>query len=214
MADAAIAADATRSEVHTGANTVTDHPVEQGANVSDHSRPEPDKLQVEMVVSDTPLSLEQMRRAQKFMQQNGGSTVLNPFGAEENITAVPGYSAAVLAKLWQYKDAGALLTVVTAVRVYDSMEIETISAPRDAKTSGAIRCTVGFKRVRVVENKLTRRVVAKDPRVGPKAKTGNATVQKDAVEDTQLKKVFNNAQGKHGINALGAFVSGVFGGGS
>jgi hypothetical protein len=56
-------------------------------------------------------------------------------------------------------------------------------------------------------------VVSKDTRVGPKTKTGNKTVQKDAVQQSQLDKGYENAKGKSGVNALGAFVSGVFGGG-
>jgi hypothetical protein len=210
---AAISADAVLSEVHTGTNTVTDHPVEDGVNISDHSRPEPDKLQVELIVSDTPLSLVQMQRAQQFMQQAGIGVIQNPFDGTQTIAAVPGYSAAVLARLWKYKDDGTLLSVVTSLRYYRSMEIESISAPRDSKTNSALRCSISFKFVRVVQNKLTRRVVAKDKRVGSKTKTGSTTVQKDAVEQSQLDKGYENAKGKSGVNAVGAFVSGVFGGG-
>lgn len=209
---AAIAADAVKSETHTGANTVTDHPVEEGVNISDHSRPEADRLQVEMIVSDTPLSLVQMQRAQQFMQQNGVGSVLNPFGGSQSIAAVPGYSAAVLQKLWDLKDSGTLVQVVTSIRYYRSMMIETISVPRDAKTNSALRCTIGFKFVRIVQNKLTRRVVAKDTRVGSKVKTGHANVQTDAVPNSALKRGYESAKGKSGTNAAAQFVSGVFSG--
>lgn len=42
---------------HTSTNQVTDHPVETGANISDHVRPDPDVLTVEGVISNTPILL-------------------------------------------------------------------------------------------------------------------------------------------------------------
>jgi uncharacterized protein YaaR (DUF327 family) len=209
---ASIAADAVVQEVHTGQNTITDHPVEEGFNPSDHSRPEPDRLQVEMYVSDTPLSIEQTQRAQKFMQQAGIGTILSP-GGNNQIADVVGYSRAVRDRLHQYRVAGTLVTVTTAIKTYVSMAIESIAETRTAQDAEAFHATVTFKFIRVVQNKLTRRVVSKDTRVGSKVKTGNKTVQKDAVPQSQLDKGYENAQGKTGVNAVGAFISGVFGGG-
>lgn len=42
---------------HTSTNQVTDHPVETGANVSDHVRPEPNVLTIDGVISNTPIYL-------------------------------------------------------------------------------------------------------------------------------------------------------------
>lgn len=42
---------------HTSTNQVTDHPVETGANISDHVRPEPNVLTIEGVISNTPIYL-------------------------------------------------------------------------------------------------------------------------------------------------------------
>lgn len=209
---AAIAADAVVSETHTRSNTVTDHPVEEGVNVSDHSRPEPDTLQVEMYISDTPTSLEQTQRAQKFMQQAGLNAGATTQGNSQ-ISEVPGYSRAVRDRLDQYRLQATLLTVTTAIKTYTSMVVQSISETRTAKDAEAFHATVTFKFIRVVQNKLTRRVVSKDGRVGNKAKTGNKTTQQNSVEQSQLDKGYENAKGKSGINAAGAFISGVFGGG-
>jgi hypothetical protein len=46
--------DASVRETHTGSNTVTDHPVELGSNIADHSRPDPDQLSMEARISNTP----------------------------------------------------------------------------------------------------------------------------------------------------------------
>ena len=47
--------DAVMSETHTRVATVTTHTVETGVAVTDHVRPEPDELALEVIVSNTPL---------------------------------------------------------------------------------------------------------------------------------------------------------------
>lgn len=47
--------DATVRELHTSAVTVTEHPVEKGANISDHVRPELAHLTCEAMVTNHPL---------------------------------------------------------------------------------------------------------------------------------------------------------------
>lgn len=49
--------DATVSRTHVFANTVTDHPVERGANITDHVRPDPVRLNIVGVVSNAPIFL-------------------------------------------------------------------------------------------------------------------------------------------------------------
>ncbi len=49
--------DATTNEQHDADNTVTDHPVETGANIADHVRQEPDALTITGTISNTPIHL-------------------------------------------------------------------------------------------------------------------------------------------------------------
>lgn len=46
--------DATTSEDPSDAVTITDHPVEEGVNIVDHARPEPEHITLEGVITDTP----------------------------------------------------------------------------------------------------------------------------------------------------------------
>jgi hypothetical protein len=50
-----LAFDANVSEVDTFSATVTDHPVEDGANVSDHIRDDPDEIQIDAIFTRTPV---------------------------------------------------------------------------------------------------------------------------------------------------------------
>lgn len=200
--------DASITEMHTLANTVTDHPVEQGSNVTDHSRPEPDRVQLDCLVSNTPLSQQQQTRA---IQAQGGLTFQSTAAAPTKIGAVDGRAQTVYGQLRQLRDNGILCKVVTQLRTYDSMAIESIGAPRDSKTFDALRFSIQFKQVRVVQNKLTRVAVAKDLRVGSKVKTGNQTPSTTDVETSAAAKIFDGAKDKTGFigkvaGGLGALV--------
>ncbi len=46
--------DATTSEDPSDVVTITDHPVEVGVNIVDHARPEPERITLEGVITDTP----------------------------------------------------------------------------------------------------------------------------------------------------------------
>jgi len=196
--------DAVPSEQHSGSNTVTSHPVEEGADISDHSRPEPDTVSLDIFISNTPLSQEQMQRA----AQSGAVSAAK---ANDAPSWQPGYAEKMLQNLWDLKDSGTLVTAITSIRgrVYRSTLIESISVPRDAKVLDAVRATIGLKKVRIVKNKLTRAVVSRDKRVGAKVKTGNQTPGQDEVDQSAADKMYEGAKGKDGFfgklgGALGA----------
>lgn len=164
-----VTVDATPTEQHEYVNSVTDHPVEAGFNVTDHSRPEPDQVTFECLISDTPLSLDQLQRA-----SNSGAAAL---GVDTDIVAVPGYSKKALDDLRQLQLSGVLCTVSTTLKTYTSMMIVSISVPRDSKTFAALRFNMTMKYVRIVQNKLTTVRKATDPRVQPKKAQGKQTTQ-------------------------------------
>src|SRR5262245_31080718 len=75
--------DAVLSEVHEDVVTITDHPVELGVNVSDHARPEPERLTLEGVVSsipnlaiDTDADYETTEFSVEMMRDPGNETVV------------------------------------------------------------------------------------------------------------------------------------------
>lgn len=143
----AVEFDAAVREQHELKSTLTDHPVETGANVTDHSRPEARSVTLEIVQSNTPLD-----------------------GADGSDRARALWRRFV--DLWQNPK---LLTLYTARDFYPSMAIESVSSTVDAKTSQALVCTVTFKEIRVVQNKFTRIVPTRDPRGQRKKDQGRRT---------------------------------------
>ena len=155
-----VQADAVVTEQHKIEVEVTSHPVEQGAPISDHSRQKPDSLNVEMIVSNWPASAAQASRAN---------------GDPSDLSSAPGYAEQVYAQFYNLAGSPVLLTIATTVRVYTSMLLTGCSAPRSAKEAGALRFSLTFQRVRLVQNKLTRTTQSKSG--GKKKSTGAQTTK-------------------------------------
>lgn len=69
----AIAFDATMREQHSSSSLITEHAVEDGANISDHMRPENDRLTLDIVVSNTPIRTKKFNDANPELSDMEGS---------------------------------------------------------------------------------------------------------------------------------------------
>ncbi len=173
-------------------NTITDHDVEEGFKFSDHSRPEPDNVSLECYITDNPASREQQARAVA-----SGSATFSPVEGEDPVEQ-PGYSNSQYLALKALRDDPKLFTVLTRLRTYRNMGIESISTPVTAKDASAIHFTIKCKQIRIVKNKLTRDVVAKDTRAGSSTKLGNQTprdVTPTPKTQTTMQSVYKGAVG-------------------
>ena len=111
-----IAFDATVSERHQSKLTVTEHPVEKGANVSDHARKEPDVIDINGIISNHPILLN-------FDEDLQPSVVgTSPFERAQS----------AFNEFQRLQNTAALLTVSTETRIYENMMIVSLAAPKDA----------------------------------------------------------------------------------
>lgn len=192
-----IALDAALREVHSGEVEVTEHPVEQGSNITDHTRPKPDRLTIDAIVSNTPINTTQRTRV---VEAFGVSFVSSSL--EDSRQGAAGYAETAYAKLVELKDKGSPITVVTQIRTYDDMILISLSVPRDSKTGDALLFTASFQRVILVKNKLTRKVVSRDPKVQPKNKTGKQAPKTDtSASKKSILKTLDNSTGR-GLSKL------------
>ena len=189
----AIEIDATISQGHQGQNEVTDHPVERGINIADHSRPKPDTIQIDGVISNTPISVNQKRRAifllgtENLTDPATGDPV-NPQTSSraDTLEGVTGRAETVATQLRDLKDKGELLMVVTRLRTYENMLIESLSFPVDRTTGESVRFSVTLKQVRIVDNKVTEREVPRQP-IGKKKTNQGKKEAKPTDEPTKVK---------------------------
>jgi len=155
-----IVLDASLKEEHTGEVEVTDHPVEQGAAVTDHARPKPEELTIEGVVSNTPLNALQTSRAVTYE-----GVPFTTSAASNAVRGKPGNAESAYTQLLDLKEGKRLLTIVTALRTYENMLMTSLKVPRDAQTGDVLKFEAKFKSIRIVTNAVT--VVATQK---PKAK--------------------------------------------
>jgi hypothetical protein len=178
---AVIEVDSCLDETHTLTNVITDHPVEHGFNVTDHSRPEPDKVSLRCFVSNTPLSLEEVERS--IRQGNIEWVTSASRSADLSVTGIDGRGAETFTQLDKMRTTGALLSVVTTLKTYASsdtegMLIESITIPRTRQNYDGLEFTVNLKQVSIITNRSTRSKNT-DKRTRKKKKQGQKLVDKE-----------------------------------
>ena len=141
-----ITVDATVSETHSSEVEVTDHPVETGADITDHARPKPDQIQLDCIISNTPMPGANDPLTQKT--QDG--VVFSSRGELDTSLAAQAYN-----DLLDLKNHGTLIDVSSQLRRYENMVLKSLSVPVDAKTGQALRFTATLKEVTIVSNKET-----------------------------------------------------------
>lgn len=194
-----ITIDAVKEETHTLANTVTDHPVEEGFNVSDHSRPEPDVVTLQCFISNTPLSQEQQTRAvqegsvqfETTAVQSGTNVGGTVVGGTE-IGAIDGRGIDAFKKIKKLRDEGTLIKVVTTLKTYggtptEGMTIQSLTIPRTSKNYDGLEFSVTLKQIRIVRNRQTTDVKPKEKQVEKKKHQGATTTQEETPESTAHK---------------------------
>lgn len=178
--------DASLTETHEASSEITSHPVEQGSAISDHSRPLPESVTLDCLITNTPF----VGSGTRIVEGAGGVKVTS--ATQEDAPRGAGQRGRdSYLRLLKLKDDGALLTLITSLRTYDSMAIESISAPRSTETFDAVRFSVKLKRIRIVTNRQTRVVTAKAKNAQPKKKTGNQTTKPTTPEksESELRKL-------------------------
>ncbi len=195
--------DACLDETHTLENTVTDHPVEEGYNITDHVRPNPDRVTLRCFVSNTPLSAQQVKTAVRENSVDFETT------APETIV---GRGDDTYKKLARLRAEGDLIEVVTTLRTYgvsstEGMAIESISIPRTRQNYDGLEFTINLKQVRIVQNRSSRQTKAKDKRKRPKKKEGTKPTQPPAKKGSVLSQIDDSSDKK-----ISNYINGLTGG--
>jgi hypothetical protein len=154
--------DAVLNENHVGNANTSDHPVEAGADLTDHIQRTPEELQLVGVVTDTPLVFLASIRAEPSI----------PGGDPQN-RAQDSYGF-----LKAIKDAGQLVQVTTTLRDYANMAITGLSVIRDKDKGKSVEAALSLREILIA---TTEQVEAPEPTNPPrKKKTDQGKKQKKA----------------------------------
>lgn len=169
--------DATPLEDHQFETEVTDHPVEEGADISDHARIKPFLLTLDCVVSNTPLA------------------AVFPFRSSD----LP--SDDCYAHLQQARKEKRLLKVETSLDIFENMEITRLSIARKADDGFGIRFQISFKQIEIVTNErsIVQVAVPRAAKKQAKGKKATKDVTSDKAED---KKRYKDSWGGQVLEAF------------
>lgn len=179
--------DAAISVQHTRNVTATKHPVEKGAKITDHLRPEPEQVVIEGLVSNTPIGRTAQTRAVSFV----GNDFVTSAGAPSAF-GTPGYAEEAFKKLDEIAGKGVLVTIATQYKTYTDMALTSFVAPRDGSTGDSLRFTATFEKIVIVSNKLTTIRPSADPRSSSKSKSGRRAMTPLAHTAKVVRKASHN----------------------
>ena len=144
--------DAVIRAEHMQAQRITQHPVQTGANISDHSYSMPAALTLEIGMSDVM-----------------DSFAVGQWGTDQS---EPTKSVQVYQTLVQWKNLGEPLSITTRLGTYKNMVIATISASDDIKTLYGLKAIVTFQQIFTatvtVEKTSARPAVTEENKLGNK----------------------------------------------
>jgi hypothetical protein len=155
--------DCSISERHAGDAEVTEHPVETltGAAgvpgvISDHIRALPEELELNGLVTNTPLVL----LASAFAKSPVFPFIISPL--QDRVDTA-------YWTLRQLKNAGQLLDVVTSLRTYSNMAITTLVVTRNVDTGNVLNCTIGLREVKTATSLAIAKPIPEDVANNPAA---------------------------------------------
>lgn len=193
-----LAIDATITELHTAEAEITEHPVEDGAAIVDHVRPKADTIQIEGVISNTPIPAPGDALTRKTTSAGGVPVTYDSRGEIDGSRASKAYQT-----LLDIRDKSLLVDVFTPLRQYENMAMQSLTVPRNKTTGEAIRFTAVLKQVTVVSNKeetVDDKGKGKTD-LGKKATTTAPEAEKD---HSTLKQLADTDTGNGFLKKLGA----------
>lgn len=155
----AIDLDATVRQQHEASATATEHPVETGANVSDHVRANLDRVSLEVVVSNQPITVPKTQM-DGIGRASGGVTIVDGVGfvlAKANTLVFENdfdRVRTIYELLLDLQTSGTVVSVITSLREYESMVLQRVSPVREASTGDALVATIEARQIRVVDSEV------------------------------------------------------------
>lgn len=166
--------DCVTSETHEGVSELTEHAVETGAPISDHKRQKPRRLTIEALVTNTPLGAPPPSGF-----DGGAAPITAEVRAEEIGEAGEGqraranvvvFSAAfdrmvdVFNALDALRAGDTFVTITTRIRTYESMQIVSVTSPREAEDGDSLRFAIECSEVRIAETRTVDAPIPREPR--------------------------------------------------
>jgi hypothetical protein len=182
-------------EKHTDAAEITSHPVEDGSLMTDHIRKLPVTLEITGLVTNTPITY----LASAFAKPS-------TFGSEAFIPSTPSSDRVddAYALMQLMMENGVTMDVVTSLRTYSSMAIESLSVTREASTGQALDCVIALREVQKAKALSIDLPIPENP-------ANNASTDTGTTDTTGATTTQQQSMGAAGADAGIEFVQSVLG---
>ena len=140
IADGVLQFDASLTETHVDEAEVTSHPVEGGSENSDHIRKLPNKIDINGIITNTPLVFLASVRATSPVSRDHKKS-------NDRVSAAYDY-------LQKIMDDGTTVDVVTSLREYKNMALTGMSVIRDAANGNVLNCSLSLREI-IIAGTLT-----------------------------------------------------------
>lgn len=143
--------DATLSERHQFTNQVTDFPVEDGSNISDHIRRAPEEITIEGFITESPVDFFFNLFSTVFSKSPSRITA-----AYEELMKIGGYEYPNQpSSILETSNSPQLVEIVTSLRTYSDMALTSLNINRTPQQGYSISFMITFKRIRKVRSEST-----------------------------------------------------------
>lgn len=162
--------DAALQENHRRSAIVTENEVEDGTTISDHIKLNPETLSLDGIISATPVSLVTSvigtgisAGIQAAANALGGGVLGNIGGSLVGagagsiaglVTGSPRDPADAFKYLEELFVNRETFEVITALKKYENVVIESLDVPRNVTIGNSLRFTINFKQIRIVKSQL------------------------------------------------------------
>lgn len=175
-----IVLDASVREVHNISGQVTEHPVERGIDIVDNYRVLPRGLEIEGVITNTPIK-----------SNFPGEALINSVVGLVQGDTDPASNA--WKELERFFDEAVVLTITTSLKVYTNMVLSDLTLVRTAKQGQSLQFTATAQEVRFVDTEFGTAIVIPKSPLGQKTKSAGKktnTPSKEAPQSSALLKTF------------------------
>lgn len=195
--------DATVSEVPTYELEPTDHPIEDGADITDHLKIKPVSLKIDGVISETPLTLSAALSSLTTTAGSAGGGLIGGFKGGLGQTAAAAGASKIGAKIFGNSSSPVTLArqqmrdlilkkkvfrIVTKYEAFDNMVLTSLSFTRDNTTGGSIKFSATARQITIVSSEVVTINIASGAAHSAGKKTKLGQQQADNANADQSKK--------------------------
>ena len=186
--------DATLSAEYAHESETSSNPVEEGADIVDHSRSRPERYRFEGLALDIPSDAQAARRR----SDAGEGALDDPLAATREIEPVDDTRATtILSEILALYDAKAAVTIVTGLFTDRNMLLDSLTYSTAGK--GAIRISGVFRRVRFARTQFSEVAIPKEEeRAAASPTTEQGTKGGGSAEQELIDSIAASASGWKG----------------